>query len=750
MLDKIYFVCFCDHSALQIYFRDQMTNHLDQHIHSIQSTNAATRNLSSIHFPSYLGYFALCTVGIKLLLHPLSVCFVRKQACVYSASLSFVTLLRDAYRERGVRRGLYVGAPILIGGTGLGEFVFCGFLEQARWSFISSTLTTADGHLSAVLDVNASHEVIEGSLHGDTCRNKATWFALLQYYLYAATAWCIATLPSSDTFVDSSSLSIDEEFCANWKAAILADAVSAPFLTVSNVIANRQIALSTATVQEAASSAGFTGTAQQYMTATAVAEGRGNVAPVNPLLRSFYPSPPLSSPIHTASYSLNSFHTSMSHSVSPSPLSTRTAATNQLHRPPVSRINPQVHNYYQWTTETWAHHQSTSLLSALTRRRQNVHTTTVLPGATPSQNSSLDYSAVTSSQRRHIAVTNSLVSLRDPNCGLPNAGRCLTTSIGSLRYVCVRTPMTGPNSTAGKASSVSFGTLQGANRGGNQLAGSTIWTTVASVSAEGRGLRPFFPGLFFTITVGSVLNGLWFAMYERFKRVLYDPERPRMYNNIAVLTRSAEDGSTCLCGDSAGFSPPPLLADNMYVNMVASVAASCVQSVLFNPFMVIITLQHVASPVDTAGHTGNRNSSAKASSRASPGNSTGSPLSYHRSFTCPSHGAASGVVPRWIAIATIIRDVLRRQGWRGFYNGLLLNTVVCAAEGVVLTGCYEKSRQWADITRHTHRSGTENDDIINSSRAVETENDVSTDNLSDSHDDDMKCQEVTRQELVLR
>ncbi|KAG5485021.1 hypothetical protein LSCM1_07101 [Leishmania martiniquensis] len=172
------------------------------------------------------------------------------------------------------------------------------------------------------------------------------------------------------------------------------------------------------------------------------------------------------------------------------------------------------------------------------------------------------------------------------------------------------------------------------------------WRTLQQMYAE-RGVRTVFAGFGTTLVVGCQWTAVWWAMYGHLKSILYGVSGPHLQRLSESCEASARKGDRA----SRKWRLPSWCTsaeDNVLINGVASVTTSAATAVLFNPYLVVRTNLQV-----TPGAT----------------------------------------------LCSVIRQLHRTWGFRGFYSGLMLSVNACIVDGALASTSYEYAKLWADRTR---------------------------------------------------
>jgi hypothetical protein len=181
---------------------------------------------------------------------------------------------------------------------------------------------------------------------------------------------------------------------------------------------------------------------------------------------------------------------------------------------------------------------------------------------------------------------------------------------------------------------------------GSGMSASIVYASafrMGSTMYQLHGVRGLFAGMTGNLAY-SPSSALWWPMYEKCKVVLYNALH-------GPLVESSRGTALWRWIPKALFDE----GDNAMLNMVAGVVTSVVVTSLFCPVLVVRTRLQVA----------------------------------HGTMTIP---------PGQSRVMFICRDLVRHEGWRGFFKGIQANATFAVLEGIVFSQLYELSKRFCDVT----------------------------------------------------
>ncbi|KAH9589118.1 Mitochondrial substrate/solute carrier [Trypanosoma melophagium] len=173
-----------------------------------------------------------------------------------------------------------------------------------------------------------------------------------------------------------------------------------------------------------------------------------------------------------------------------------------------------------------------------------------------------------------------------------------------------------------------------------------------------RGVRGLYAGLLPGIA-GIPASGMWWALYSQSKATLYTCTQPTLTRwEQARLQSNQGEGATAEKQQQPVWKQNLFLSstDNPAINGAAGIIASGATAVVFNPVDVLHTrLQSLP----------------------------------------PSKTGAQGTVP-FGRVRQITGDLIRTEGWRGFFKGTVASTGVAVLNGVVFSLFFELTKLGSD------------------------------------------------------
>lgn len=230
--------------------------------------------------------------------------------------------------------------------------------------------------------------------------------------------------------------------------------------------------------------------------------------------------------------------------------------------------------------------------------------------------------------------------------------------------------------------------------GGSSSIGQHSSMSMTSPTPRRRGdVRRLFAG-FGAQVLFLPAGAMWWAVYGETKRQFYAVARAVFDDDhrdvalIAANTRPAlqqqqQQASAASSGRRLLPSSLSSTRDNALINAAAGVVASGVTAVTFNPLAILRTrVQTMSDEGGLLRHGGGN--SASSASNAPPSNSRS----------------------RYVRVAA---DLLKHEGWRGFFKGAPLNAAIAAGEGMMFAVLFEVGKFYGDVTT---TAASTNDDVV--------------------------------------
>jgi hypothetical protein len=181
---------------------------------------------------------------------------------------------------------------------------------------------------------------------------------------------------------------------------------------------------------------------------------------------------------------------------------------------------------------------------------------------------------------------------------------------------------------------------------GSGLAAKIPYTSAVRMGAsmyQQHGMKGLCAGMSGNLAY-SPSSAIWWPMYEKCKAFLYETVH-------GPLLTSCRDTAVMRWVPKALFDE----GDNAGLNMIAGVVTSVVVTTLFCPVLVVRTRLQVA----------------------------------YGTMEIPKNQSR---------IFFICKDLLRNEGWRGFFKGAQANATFSILEGIIFSQLYELSKRFCDVT----------------------------------------------------
>ncbi|ORC92694.1 mitochondrial carrier protein [Trypanosoma theileri] len=210
--------------------------------------------------------------------------------------------------------------------------------------------------------------------------------------------------------------------------------------------------------------------------------------------------------------------------------------------------------------------------------------------------------------------------------------------------VCNRQMTSGYGMTAGNTYRSAWGTAREVFGLYQQPTGSWLQTVR-------RGFRGLYSGLLPGIA-GLPASGMWWALYSESKSMLYTLTQPTLARWEQARVKNNQGQREAVWKQNFFLSP----TDNPAINALAGMIASGATAVVFNPVDVLHTRLQALPPSKTP---------------------------------------AAEAVP-FGRIRQITGDLIRTEGWRGFFKGTVASTSVAVLNGIVFSLFFELTKLGSD------------------------------------------------------